>query len=221
MTTVRELLFGDVVGGKAGAAADKVEQAAEKLVGVGALPAHGEAPALTVARAFLTRVSQLLDVEVSDVLVGAWRTRSALLDAARRTHAAPGSTEQVVVKTYALPWEYETELDVVVNGRTLTTVTVVATAELEVTALVATVAAGRLVHLGGGEGRISAHLRVRNTDPAADVQVAQGERRFAVPYEVKTGERGIPLIEQARDVPAQAPAPQVETVPQAETGTSA
>ncbi|MDI1463185.1 hypothetical protein QEZ54_19580 [Catellatospora sp. KI3] len=211
MTTVRELLFGDVVGGRAGEAADRVEQAAEQLVGVGALPAADEAPALTVARAFMTRVAQLLDVEVSDVLVGAWRTRSALLDAARRTHAAPGTSEQVVIKAYALPWEYETELDLVVNGRTLTTVTVLAQAELEVTALVATVAAGRLARLGGGDCRMTARLRVRGADPQADVQVAQGERTFAVPYEVKTGERGIPLIEQARDVPAQAPAPQAQT----------
>ncbi|GHJ47864.1 hypothetical protein Cs7R123_52060 [Catellatospora sp. TT07R-123] len=206
MTTVRELLFGDVVGGRAGEAAGKVEQAAEQLVGVGALPAAGELPALTVARAVMTRVAELLDVELSDVLVGAWRTRSALLAAAHRTHAAPGTSEQVVVKTYALPWEYETELDVVVDGRTLTTLTVVADAELEVTALTATVAAGRLTHLGGGEGRISARLRVRSTRPQADVQVAHSERHFALPYEVKTGERGIPLIEQARDVPAQAPA---------------
>ncbi|WP_020520275.1 hypothetical protein [Catelliglobosispora koreensis] len=178
MTTVRELLFG--------AAADE----ARAVTGVAsALPVQ-EVPPETAARAVLARVAGLLEFEVTDVLVQAWRARSALADAARLTLAEPGTVRRINLAVYAIPWEYEMEFDLRLAGKALTTVTVSVGLDLEVTALTASVQRGRLVSVDGGQYNVAATLAVQG------IPVLAKERVFALAYEMKVGS-GIPLTDGA------------------------
>jgi len=170
MTTVRELIFGDEAG---------EVRAAERF-------AHD----VSIAGAAVSAVSQALDFEVSDVVVWAWKTRSALLEAARETHATPGLVREVKVKTYALPWDYEMHLDVVINGARTATVKFVLSIALEITALAATVQDGRLMALGSGRCKASALLEAEGR------MLAQRQMTLDLPAEVKVGE-GVALIPEA------------------------
>jgi hypothetical protein len=176
VTTVRELLFGSAAG--------EVE-AAEKLAASGAV----SSPA--VCQAVVGKLSQVLDFEVSDVLLEAFRIQSRLLTAARQTHAQPGTVQRVTLTSYALPWEHELELDVTVSGKHLMTITAGLRLDLEVTALVAIVQRGHLTDLEGGRYRVQAGLTVAGRD------IIARERLFELLYELKCGS-GIPLISQAR-----------------------
>jgi hypothetical protein len=174
MTTVRELIFGDEAG---------EVQAAERF-------AHD----VSIAGAAVSVVSQALDFEVSDVVVWAWKTRSTLLEAARETYAKPELTAEVTVKTYALPWDYEMHLDVLINGARSATVKVVLSIALEITALSAIVQRGRLTKLAAGRCKASASLEAEGR------LLAQRELVLDLMAEVKVGE-GIALIPEAVESP--------------------
>jgi len=174
MTTVRELIFVDD---------DGEVRAAERF-------AHD----VSIAGAAVSAVSQALDFEVSDVVLWAWKTRSALLEAARETHAKPGLVREVTVKTYALPWDYEMHLDVLINGTRSATVKVVLSIALEITALAATIQSGRLMTLGAGRCKASASLEAEGR------MLAQRELVLDLVTEVKIGE-GIALIPEAVESP--------------------
>jgi hypothetical protein len=194
VTSIREVLFGDLVSGPAGATVQKIEEAAERLVGVGAVPPQGEATPLFIARGVMTKVADLLNMEISDVVVGAWRTRSALLKAARETLAKPGTYRQVTLKTYGFDWDHEVDVDVSLNGSTIATVTFVVTVDLEVTALAAIVHNGYLSKVNGGDATITATLRANSQAPArVGIPVAQGQRQFDLRYEIALPGAGIPL----------------------------
>jgi hypothetical protein len=195
MTTVRALLFGDD-------SPKKLEQAGERLARVDAVPPHPEATAEMICQAVLTKVSELLNIEIADVLVQAWKTRSALLKAAQETHAQPGTTKQVTIRTYAVPWDHEMDVDVALNGVQLVSLTFVLSLQLEITALAAVVQGGRLTAVTAGDGNANATLRVQDQSPLhQDAIVAQGERPIDLRYEVRVGD-GIALIEAARPLPA-------------------
>jgi hypothetical protein len=167
-----------------GSAAGEVE-AAEHLAASGAV----SSPA--VCQAVVSKLSQVLDFEVSDVLLDAFRIQSRLLTAARETHAQPGTLQRVTMKTYELPWEHQLELDVTVSGKHLVTVTAGLRLNLEVTALVAIVQRGELTDLEGGRYRVAAHLTVQGRE------IVSNERLFELLYELKCGP-GIPLISHAK-----------------------
>jgi len=199
MTTIRDVLFGEVIPGQAGTVARKVEEAGERLAKVGSIPRPGEVPAVTFARAVMTKVADLLNVQVSDVLVEAWRVRSALLKAAHETAANPGTYKQVTIKSYAFPWDHELDVDVTWNSSTIATVTFVVAVTVEVTAVAAVVHNGHLTSLNGGEGAIRVVLNVKSSKTgAASIPVAKGDRRFNLSYEMKLAGVGIPLV---REVP--------------------
>lgn len=194
MTTVREVLFGD--------RATAAEAAARRLVDVAAVPA-GPAAA-RIARAVVDKIGDLLDIELSDVLVGAWRTGSDLLEAARRTRAEPGTSREVTVRTYEFAWDNENDLDITLNRSTVAALTVLATVQVEVTALAATVHDGRISRLHTGDLDLSADVRCRptvglaasvvNPSLASGLILAQGSRRLDLRSELRLPGQGLPLL---------------------------
>ncbi|WP_144123961.1 hypothetical protein [Catellatospora sichuanensis] len=206
MTTVRDIVFGELIPGEAGQAAGEVEAAAERLAGVGLVADQPQAPAAASARAVMARIAELLNIEVAEVLVGAWRTRSALLTAARETHATPGLRREVSIRNFTMPWEYEADVEVVVDGSVVTTLTAAVTLRLTVTALAAVVEAGRLTALTAGAALAYGELRVRCSLPEAEHLVAERERPVDLQRELRLGGGGVVLVDEARDgtAPAQA-----------------
>jgi len=199
MTTLRDVLFGEVISGPTGTVARKVEEASERLAKVGSIPRPGEVPAVTFARGVMTKVAGLLNVKVSDVMVEAWRVRSALLKAAHETVANPGTYKQVTVKNYAFPWDHELDVDVTWNSSTIATVTFVVGVTVEVTAVSAVVHNGHLTSINGGKGVVRVVLRVKSSKTGAvSVPVAKGDRQFDLSYEMQLAGEGIPLV---REIP--------------------
>ncbi|GAA1602096.1 hypothetical protein [Catellatospora bangladeshensis] len=198
MTTVRDILFGELLPGEAGAAAREVERAAERLAEAGVVGEGPQTPAPALARAVLAKVTELLDIEVSDLLVGAWRTRSALLAAARETYAQPGLRREVGIRSFTMPWEYEADVDVVVDGRTVSTLTAAVTVQLTVTALAAVVEAGRLTALTAGDAVAHGELRFRCSAPEGEHTVVERERPVDLHRELRLGGGGVALIDEAR-----------------------
>ncbi|HEX6683184.1 MAG TPA: hypothetical protein VF062_10330 [Candidatus Limnocylindrales bacterium] len=170
MTTVRELVFGDQAG---------EVQAAERF-------AHD----VSIAEAAVSAVARALDFEVSDVLVWAWKTRSALLEAAGQTQETPGLVCEVAVKTYCLPWDYEMHLEVLINGQQTATVKFALSLELEVNSLSATVQSGLLTAVNTGRCKASALLRAEGRT------LAEREHAFELVGEVDVGD-GIALVPEA------------------------
>ncbi|MDT5024250.1 MAG: hypothetical protein QOE61_676 [Micromonosporaceae bacterium] len=198
MTTVREILFGDLISGPAGSVAQRIEEAAERLAGAGALPARPEATPVYIARAAMSKVADLLDFEISDVLVGAWRTRSALLKAANETRDKPDIYRQVTIQTYALGWDEDVDVDIKLNGSTMATVTFALSLDLEITALAVVVQSGHITHVQGGDGTVKAALSVRaQTPPQVSRLLASQELRIDLKYELKVPGKGIPLVAEA------------------------
>jgi hypothetical protein len=195
MTTIRDVLFGEVIPGQAGTVARKIEEAGEKLAKVGAIPRQREVPAIAFARAVMTKVADLLNLEVSGLLVEAWRLRSALLKAGHETAANPGTYKQVPIKSYAFPWDHELDVDVTWNSAAIATVTFVVTVTVEVTAVSAVVHSGHLTSIHGGEGVVRAALRVKAR--GAGVPLAKGDRHFDLAMEMKLAGEGIPLVREA------------------------
>ncbi len=119
--------------------------------------AFGKAlPNAAQAKAVADKVRGKLHIDVRDLLVNAWRTRSALREAARETLDTPGLVRKVTLKTFAVPWQHNMQLDVRVNGKHVATVAVGVLVELEVTALIAVVQSGRLTAVEGGTYKASA-----------------------------------------------------------------
>jgi hypothetical protein len=172
MTTVREVLFG-APGDEA--AAISTAEGTLRIKNVNAAPV------------LLAQVGRQLEFEVGEVLVQAWKARSALADAARQTLAEPGTVRRVKLAVYGLPWEYEMDFEIRLSGKRIATVTVQVSLDLEVTALNATVQRGRLVTVDGGQYKVGATLSIHQ------VPLLARERTFSLPYELKTGD-GIALI---------------------------
>lgn len=207
MTTVREIVFGEFIPGPPGQAAGELEAAAERLAGVGLVSDQPQAPAAALARAVMTKIAELLNIEVSDVFVGAWQTRSALLAAARETHASPGLRREVSIRSFTMPWEYEAEVDVVVSGSVVTTLTAAVTLQLTVTALAAVVEAGRLTALTAGDTTARGELRVRCSSPEAEHILVDREQAVDLRHELRLGGGGVALVDAPDDVADQLATP--------------
>ncbi len=201
MTTLREILFGGT--GRAGELADQTEQAANRLVEAGAVPGGNN-----VAQAVVRKAGELLDIEISDVVVGAWRTGSALLDAARQTRAEQGTSQEVTLHTYSFGWDQESDVEVNVNRFTIAEMTLLATTQADLTALAVTVHNGCITAVHHGNLDVSADVRVRINAmrtpkgdtasatrlPLGGLTLAEGSRTVDLRYEVRLPAAGIPLL---------------------------
>jgi len=141
----------------------------------------------TVVKAVVDKARARLNVDVRDLLMQAWRTRSALREAARETLDTPGLVRKVTLKTFAVPWQHSMDLDVRLSGKHIATVTVGVVVELEVTALIAVVQSGRLTAIEGGTYKASGSGTVQDR-PLLGRSVSMDLR-----YEFPLGE-GISLI---------------------------
>jgi hypothetical protein len=111
-----------------------------------------------------TAAAGLLDVDLIGVLVAGWREHHDLAAAARRTLAAPGSTELVDVATHEITTTQQPSVGVLVDGRQVATLQLDLSAVFDVSALVAGISAGRLVAVHDGHCDITATLAIQGTD---------------------------------------------------------
>jgi hypothetical protein len=111
-----------------------------------------------------TAAAGLLDVDLIGLLVAGWREHHDLTAAARRTLAAPGSTELVDLATHQITTTQQPSVSILVDGHRVATVQLDLSVVFDVSALVAGISAGRLVALHSGRCDITATLAIQGTD---------------------------------------------------------
>jgi hypothetical protein len=131
---------------------------------LGDLPAAAREAAVTEVRA---AAAGLLEIDLIELLLTGWRQYRDLTSAARRTLAAPGTSELVSVVKHRVTATQEPRVDVLVNGQLVATVRVGVSVVFDVSALLAGISAGRLVKVHAGRCDITATVAIDSVDVAA------------------------------------------------------
>jgi hypothetical protein len=147
------------------------------------------APILRAAarREITTATTELLHIDLMEVLVAGWRKHGELVAAARRTAASPGSTELVELATHRVQYLERPALEVRVDGTELMSIEFKLSLVFDVSVLVAAIRSARLVALHSGRCDVAAKLAIDGVDAAA------GHERFDLRLVVALG-NGIALL---------------------------
>ena len=106
----------------------------------------------------------LLKVDLIGVLARGWREHRDIVSAARRTLAAPASTELVSMAAHEVTLEQHPSVSVLVDGQRMATLELGLSIVLDVNALLLLISGGRLVAVRSGRCDITATLAVQGTD---------------------------------------------------------
>ena len=112
----------------------------------------------TVDRELGAVAEQLLEIDLGDALLKAWRSYRSLVEAARRTAAWPGSEEVVLLASHRITIEFKPYVDLFVDSLLIHTFEFELRLTFELAALEAVVALGALTQLQGGGGPVTATL---------------------------------------------------------------
>ena len=111
-----------------------------------------------------TAAAGLLKVDLIGVLVRGWREHRDIVSAARRTLAAPASTELVSMSEHEVTLEQRPSVSVLVDGQRVATLELGLSIVFDVNALLLLISGGRLVAVHSGRCEITATLAVQGTD---------------------------------------------------------
>lgn len=147
--TVRAVLFGS---GEASAALGSGWSGIEGVPGLAPAARKG------LEREVGSALSNLLDIDLGQLLLGGWRRHRALAAAAQYTREHPETTELVHLATHRIATGYQPSVEIALNGTPLTTVHFELTATFELTDIAGTVRRARLVELHSGRCRVTVGL---------------------------------------------------------------
>jgi len=111
-----------------------------------------------------TTMAALLKVDLTGVLVRGWREHRDIVSAARRTLAAPGSTELVSMSAHEITLDQRPSVSVLVDGQQVASLDLGLSIVFDVNALLLGISGGRLVAIRSGRCEITATLAVQGTD---------------------------------------------------------
>jgi len=111
-----------------------------------------------------TAASALLKVDLIDVLARGWREHRDLVAAARRTLAAPLSTELVSMTTHQITVQQRPSVSVLVDGQKVATLELGLSIVFDVNALLLGISGGRIIAVHSGRCEITGTLAVQGTD---------------------------------------------------------
>jgi hypothetical protein len=185
--TVRDLLFGGVLGDPTDALAKSLREhgTVKSLVnGLSALTAAVEQKVASEANA-------LLSFNLADLAVTGWKRYEALIDAARRTQYAPPTTEEIVaLVTHRIESSQKLAVELLVDGKSVGTVDVELKVAFDLAGVLAVVRQARLTAVRSGTCTATATLAMEKT------VVAQGRRGLDLPGAVQL-RQGVALLEPA------------------------
>jgi hypothetical protein len=141
----------------------------------------------TAVRELSVTGADVIDLDLGSLLVSGWRKYSALLQAARRTAAEPGSREVVEIRTQRIGAASHPSVELLVDEVRVATVHFGLTLDLVVRALAAVVTRGAVVALTGGRCETTAALAIEGVTVAS--RTAEHDLRLMVHLG-----NGIPLI---------------------------
>jgi hypothetical protein len=156
------------------------------LAGIGQVAA-ATYPALEECVAEVVRAA--LQIDLGELVLGAWSRFRELVEAAERTRDAPGAPEDVVLAEHEITWTQQPAVEVVVDGTPITTLQFELSVSLTMRGVVAVVDAGALVGLRVGDVLTGARLSLWGQELAAR------EVTCLVGALVRLG-GGVPLVQQ-------------------------
>ena len=158
LLSTRLLLFGD---GDQGLAELRSAVHRRDLIGPAGLGRlAGRAAAAAVSEQVSSIGQELVDLDAGEVLARIWRKRTDLVTAARQTLDEPGSAATVVLAAHDIHVDHEPQVEVLVEGVRVATVTFELALDLKVEALVAVLRDGALVEITQGNVHVTASLSV-------------------------------------------------------------
>jgi hypothetical protein len=161
--TALELLFGPNT--------DAAEALAHEIMSPGGDQNLGRAlaqlPEMTrraAKREAAATAAALLKVDLAGVLVRGWREHRDIVSAARRTLAAPGSTELVSVSSHEIKLDQRPSISVLVDGQRVATLQLGLFMVFDLNAVLLGISGGRLTGVRSGRCDMTATLAVQGTD---------------------------------------------------------
>ncbi|HEX9359029.1 MAG TPA: hypothetical protein VF933_35130 [Streptosporangiaceae bacterium] len=145
----------------------------------------------------------LLDLDLGDLVVGGWFKFADLTAAAKRSVAAPGSSQIVDLVTHCITSTHSPHVEVLVNDTRVATVRFELCITFTVKGVAATVRDGHLVALQTGT------CDVAGTLAAEGRQLAKREAHLELPLLLHLGD-GIPLLRGGGLIQPTAPPPSPE-----------
>lgn len=133
---------------------------------------------------------ELLNLNLTDVLLGALSTYEELRAAGQRTITAADSEELVELLSHQITLRSQPSIDLLVNDVNAATVHMVLSLVIDIQALTATVREGRLTALHVGRCDVDASVNIEGTT------VARKQAQLQLPISVSLG-TGLPLTAQA------------------------
>jgi hypothetical protein len=115
-------------------------------------------------REVTTAAAELLDINLIDVLLRGWREYADLTTAARRTLAAPGTTELVSLDSHRVRMSQRPSVALLVDGRQVANLRMGLLLVFDLKAVLARVLAGRLVAVISGSCDVTATLAIDDID---------------------------------------------------------
>ncbi len=125
--------------------------------------------------------AEVLDLDLTQLLLGAWSRYAALTEAGQRTAAAPGSEELVELLSHRVTLDHRPSIELLVNGKRVATVHVVLMLQVTVEALTATVRAGKLIGLRVGRCDFDASVSIEG------MTLASRRAQLELPFSVRLG----------------------------------
>ena len=132
----------------------------------------------------------LLDVDLGDVLIYAWRTQERLADAARETLRAPGRKEIVQLASHQVTSTHNPAVDLLADGVRVHTFHFQLNLVLTIEVAAVIVQSGRLVAVKAGDGSVSGTLTLKM--PGGDATLLHQEHQIDLHLVIRVG-NGIPL----------------------------
>ena len=159
-------------------------------------------PPLTRAAAVdqvTTAAAGLLDINLADLVAAGWQKHADLTAAARRTLAAPGSTDLVDLASHRVSTAQEPYVTVLVDGHCVATIRFGLSLAFEISALLAEIKAGKLVALHSGRCVVTGTLAIQ------DINVVTRQARIDLPgvIALRGGIRLLPVHEYPAGVGSQ------------------
>lgn len=156
-------------------------------------------PPLTRAAAVdqvTTAAAGLLDINLADLVAAGWQKHADLTAAARRTLAAPGSTDLVDLASHRISTAQEPYVTVLVDGHRVATIRFGLSLAFEISALLAEIKAGKLVALHSGRCVVTGTLAIQ------DINVVTRQARIDLPgvIALRGGIRLLPVHEHPAGV---------------------
>jgi len=134
-----------------------------------------------------TAATDLLNMDLVDVLMAAWRKHAALAAAARSTAASPGTSEIVELATHHITATQRPYIDLLADGVRVGRIHLELQLQFTVAGLIAVVREGCLAAIQSGHCTITATLMVEGE------QLASRSGHFDLPLIVRLG-AGLPLL---------------------------